>query len=76
MVYAKNDGPFSTFQPMTDHSKPLTVHVVSNNSDGGINKNYSPYGTLLPLKDHYDNINLYTHLTIHVVSNSPDFGLA
>ena len=43
---------------MTDHSKPLTVHVVSNNSNGGRNKNYSPYGTLLPMKDHYIKIKL------------------
>ena len=51
---------------MTDHSKPLTVHVVSNNL-GGINKNYSPYGTLLPMKDHYIKIKLWLSMLYQII---------
>ena len=53
---------------------PLAVNAVSNNSNGSMNKNYSPCGTSHPKKDHAIEVLLFTPLTVHIVSinsNSP-----
>ena len=47
---------------------PLTIQVVSNNSNSGLAKTYDPYSTLHFMKDHYNDIELYTPFTINVVS--------
>ena len=77
----KNCCPCGTLPPTNDHYNDiklythLTIHVVSNNSNSGYAKTYSPYSTLHSMKDHYIDIKLYTPLTIHFVSND-DVGLA
>ena len=55
---------------------PLAVNVVSNKSNGSINRNFGPCGSLLPMTDHYNDIKLYTPLAVLVVPNNSNVGMA
>ena len=45
----------------------LTIHVVSNNSNGSLTKTYGPYRTLHSNKDHSIDIKHYTPLAIQLL---------
>ena len=48
---------------MNDH-----CNGIKHGSNGCLSKNDSPFGTFRVMKNHCNDIHLYTRLTVHVVS--------